>query len=124
VKKQALTAVKWARVEGTTSELPKQPKHYHAAEWVHTYVLIYCKGRKFLPLTVDGQWLWIVAKYSEGVTWRRDDKWSRPWTCPSRHPSPSSLCPSVWTMLPTAHHPSTESDTTAFYPPRMGRFSV
>ncbi len=27
---------------------------------------------------------------------RRDEKWSRPWTRLSRHPSPSSLCPSVW----------------------------
>jgi len=26
--------------------------------------------------------------------------------------------------LPAAHHPLTESDTAAFCPPRMGRFSV
>jgi hypothetical protein len=28
----------------------------------------YSLGRKFLPLTPDGQWLRTVAKYSEGVT--------------------------------------------------------
>ncbi len=29
--------------------------------------IIYRKGRKFLPLTPDGQWLQTVAKYSEDV---------------------------------------------------------
>jgi len=28
--------------------------------------IIYCKGRKFLPLTPDGYWLRTVAKYSPG----------------------------------------------------------
>ncbi len=78
-----------------------------------------------------GQWLLTVGKYSEGGTSSRDDKWSRAWTRPSRHPSLSSLCPSVRSSmrmdtlqaprLPAAHHPCAESDTAAFCPPRMGR---
>jgi len=34
--------------------------------WMYKFVkIIYCKGRKFLPLISDGQWLRTVGKYTE-----------------------------------------------------------
>jgi hypothetical protein len=82
------------------------------------------KGTMKLPLKPDGQWLWTVSKYSQ-------DEMKHPLNSSRRPSVSSSLCPSVRSSmqidtleaprLPVAHHPSTESDTAIFCPPRMGR---
>ncbi len=46
------------------NKIPKKKKNWERG-WEK---IIYCKGRKFLPLTPDGKWLRTVVKYNKGVT--------------------------------------------------------
>ncbi len=76
-------------------------------------------------LTCDSSADLIMQSHISYIKGRRDEMKLPPESVPS------SLCPSVRSSmridtleaprLPAAHHPSTESDTVAFCPPRMGR---